>query len=50
MKVCWYKAKKGRKPRVGECRLCETCKYFREDEPGDDEGGDDEPGGHGAYR
>ena len=39
MKVCWYKAMNGRKPRKGECLPqmirggCETCEYYREDEP-----------------
>ena len=36
MKVCWFKVKNGRKPMAGECGVCETCKYFREDEPGDE--------------
>ena len=39
MKVCWYKAVNGRKPRKGDCLpqltrgSCEACEYYREEEP-----------------
>lgn len=38
MKVCWFKAVNGHKPRKGECLdqlvsgACETCEYYRENE------------------
>lgn len=38
MKVCWFKAVNGYKPRSGECfrqlvrGACETCEYYRENE------------------